>query len=88
MFFHRGVFSKIINFGLCSCLLHLSWAARHAAQAALHGGDGSEQSCGFGGSLRKGGGDMKAEINEVSGTALLAGHCPEAAVCGRPTLII
>lgn len=57
-------------------------------QAALHGGDGSEQSCGFGGSLRQGGGDMKAEINEVSGTALLPRHCPEAAVCGRPTLII
>lgn len=48
----------------------------------------AEQSCGFGGSLRQGSGDMKAEINEVRGTALLPGHRPEAAVCGRPTLII
>lgn len=88
MFFHRVVFSKIIHFGWCSCLLHLSRAARRAVQAALHGGDGSGQSCGWGGSLREGGGDMKAEINEVSGTVLLPGHCPEEAVCGRPTFII
>lgn len=82
------VFSKMIHFGLCSCLLHLSRAARHAVQGALHGGDGSEQSCGWGGSLREEGGDMKAEINEVSGTVLLPGHCSEEAVCGRPTFII
>lgn len=29
-----------------------------------------------GGILREGGGDIKAEINEVSGTVLLPGHCP------------
>lgn len=40
------------------------------------------------GSLREGGGEMKAEINEVSGTTPLLGHCPEGAVCGRLTLII
>lgn len=31
-----------------------------------------------------GGGEMKAEIDEVNATALLPGHRPEEAVCGRP----
>lgn len=64
-----------------------SVTTRHAAHArtftvsnhaALHGRS----------SLKEGGGEMKAEINEVSGTAQLPGHRPKEVVWGRPTVII
>lgn len=84
MFFHWDVFSKMIHFGLCSCLLHGRPDRLHkllcmvvmalSNQVALEAAWEREVET--------------WKINEVSGTALLLGHCPEAAVCGRPALII
>lgn len=78
MFFHRVVFSKIIHLGLCSCLLHLSrpdmlYMQQFTVMIALS----NHAALHWRGSLREGGGEMKAEINEVSGTAQLPGHCPK-----------
>lgn len=81
MFFHRVLFSKMIHLALCSCLLHLSrpdvlYMQQFTVMIALSNHAALHKR----GSWREGGGEMKAEINEVSGTARLLGHCPKEEV--------
>lgn len=97
MFFWRLDFKQIVRLGSCSCLLHLFPAdirevglrsAVHAAHAwSLMIALSNHLAPCCRGVWRERGGKMKAEINEVSGSFLLPGHCPEEADCGRHTFI-
>lgn len=85
--FSIGYFSaKMIHLGFCE-LLVTSVTARHAARERAFTVS-NRAALRWRSSLREGGGEMKAEINEVSGTAQLPGLRPKEAVWGRPTVII
>lgn len=71
--------AKTFHLALCSCLLHRLWRAVHAEIYLIM------RLCTS--SWREGDGEMKAEINEVSGTVQLLGHCPKEKVWGRPAFI-